>query len=489
MSEFNTNNSSEKENRPLSGQEQNIEGAQNQQTQYTGQGQSWQQTDNGCTYHMGYTGYHSDAGWQSAQQNANGAQSYSQTQQPYGQNQYVSQSAQKAKKEKKPKKATGKYRAAGLIAACMILSLGCGFGGTMLANSVGAGAAEESTSSASFDDSSSQEQDNGDSSVPAVTTQSSGDKLSTNEVVKKCADSVVEIMTESVSTGSMFGQYVQSGAGSGVILTSDGYIVTNQHVIEDATSIKVTLRNGTTYEAKLVASDEQSDLAVIQIDADGLTTATFADSDTLEVGQTAIAIGNPLGQLGGSVSQGILSALDREITVEDNTMTLLQTDAAINPGNSGGGLFNDNGELIGIVNAKSSGESIDGLGFAIPANLVKSVAEQLITQGYVSGRISVGMNMIEIDDVYTAYYYGVSRTGLYVQAVSGSNAIDAGFETGDCIVAVGDTAVSSISEFNEAIKEYEIGDTVDITVIRGSRKGVLQLKLAEYTGEVTQSGR
>src|SRR5699024_342301 len=151
-----------------------------------------------------------------------------------------------------------------------------------------------------------------------------------------------------------FQQYVSSGAGSGVILTQDGYIVTNHHVIEDANSITVRTRSGDEYNASLVGSDEQSDLAVLKIDATGLTPAVLGDSTTLEVGELAIAIGNPLGELGGSVTSGIISALDREMTIDGQTMTLLQTDAAVNPGNSGGGLFNANGDLIGIVNAKSS---------------------------------------------------------------------------------------------------------------------------------------
>ena len=170
-------------------------------------------------------------------------------------------------------------------------------------------------------------------------------------------------------------------------------------------------------------------------------------------------------------------------------MTLLQTDAAINPGNSGGGLFSDKGELIGVVNAKQSGESIDGLGFAIPANLVKTVVEQLIDQGYVSGRISTGMTLIDIEDLYTAFYYGVSRTGVYVQTVTGHNAESAGLRSGDCIVAVGETAVASVSEFNTAIKQYTVGDTVELTVIRGSRQGTLSLELVEYTGEAANPFR
>ena len=388
---------------------------------------------------------------------------------------------------KKSKKSSGKYRTTALLVAlCMVLSAACGFGGAMAAHLV----VKDDTATVSefavnSDDSSSSDSASSDTTT-ASHAAASGSTLSTTEVVKKCADSVVEIVTETVSRDSMFGQYVTSGAGSGVILSADGYIVTNHHVIDGATNIKVTLRNGTQYDATLIASDAQSDLAVIKIDGENLTTAVFADSDTLQVGQTAIAIGNPLGSLGGSVSEGILSALDREITIDDNVMTLLQTDAAINPGNSGGGLFNDKGELIGIVNAKSTGAEIDGLGFAIPANLVQSVAQQLINQGYVSGRISTGMSLIDIEDRYTAYYYGVSRTGVYVQNVTGSNAQKAGFKSGDCIVSVGDTAVSSVSEFNAAVKKYAVGDTVEITVIRGNRQGTLSLTLNEYTGEANQ---
>lgn len=394
---------------------------------------------------------------------------------------------------KKPKRASGKMRSTALlIALCMVLSAACGFGGAAAANLLTAKTETESvitSSEASLPESSSEVASKEENSTYFTQTDHTAGSMATTEVVKKAADSVVEIVTETVSRDSMFGQYVTSGAGSGVILTADGYIVTNHHVIEGATNIIITLRNGTSYDAKLIASDAPSDLAVIKVEAENLTAAVLADSDMLEVGQTAIAIGNPLGSLGGSVTQGILSALDREITVEDNVMTLLQTDAAINPGNSGGGLFNDKGELIGVVNAKQSGESIDGLGFAIPANLVKTVVEQLIDQGYVSGRISIGMTLIDIDDLYTAFYYGVSRTGVYVQTVTGRNAEAAGLRSGDCIAAVGDTAVSTVSEFNTAIKQYNVGDTVELTVVRGSRQGKLTLELAEYTGEAVNPFR
>lgn len=452
MSEFNYNqqndhNSPDRSNTQPSSQPEN----------------SWK-VDNGCTYHYSY-------GNTIPHQNG-----YTPT---------------PPKQEKPKKKASGKFRTTALLVAlCMILSAGCGFGGALTANYM---VKDDTQSTASIDtgSSSSPVSDTTDDNTSSSTsdtayTASKGDSLSTEDVVKKCADSVVEIVTESVSRDSMFGQYVTSGAGSGVIISSDGYIVTNHHVIDGATSITITLRNGTQYEASLIASDEQSDLAVLKVEASGLTAAVFADSDSLQVGQTAIAIGNPLGSLGGSVTKGILSALDREITVDDNVMTLLQTDAAINPGNSGGGLFNDKGELIGVVNAKQTGESIDGLGFAIPSNLVHSVAEQLIEQGYVSGRISTGISLIDIEDLYTAYYYGVSRTGVYVQSVTGSNAQQAGLKTGDCIVSVGETAVSSVSDFNAAIKQYAVGDSVSLTVIRGNKQGTLTLTLAEYTGEAAQ---
>lgn len=401
---------------------------------------------------------------------------------------------QNPKPPKKNKQNSGKFRSTALLVAlCMVLSAVCGFGGAAAANLLLDGESTESTVSISEEVSSSENTPSSDtssqSSSKITQTTYDSDAMATTEVVKKAADSVVEIVTETVSRGSMFGQYVTSGAGSGVILTADGYIVTNHHVIEDATNITITLRNGTSYDAKLIASDEPSDLAVIKVEAENLTAAVLANSDTLEVGQTAIAIGNPLGSLGGSVTKGILSALDREITIEDNVMTLLQTDAAINPGNSGGGLFNDKGELIGVVNAKQSGESIDGLGFAIPANLVKTVVEQLIDQGYVSGRISTGMSLIEIEDLYTAYYYGVSRTGVYVQSVTGSNAQKAGLRAGDCIVSVGDTKVSNVSEFNAAIKQYAVGDSVELLVIRSNRQGTLTLVLDEYTGEAANPFR
>lgn len=177
---------------------------------------------------------------------------------------------------------------------------------------------------------------------------------------------MVEVTTEAVTTNAFFGQYVQSGAGSGVIITEDGYIITNNHVVSGASQVTVRTSDGTEYPATVVGADSKTDIAVLKIEATGLTPAVVGDSDSLQVGEFTLAVGNPLGELGGTVTDGIISALDREVTVENQTMNLLQTNAAVSPGNSGGGLFNERGELIGIVNAKSSGQNAEGLGLRDP---------------------------------------------------------------------------------------------------------------------------
>ena len=183
--------------------------------------------------------------------------------------------------------------------------------------------------------------------------------LAIPEVAELVKDSVVEITTEQIVTGSFMQQYVSEGAGSGVIITADGYLVTNHHVIEGATNINVRLADGKEYKAKLIGSDAKTDLAVIKIDAKELKPAAFGASSELLVGEEVVAVGNPLGKLGGTVTKGIISALDREITIDNTTMRLLQTDTAINPGNSGGGMFNTSGQLVGVINAKSAGEEIE----------------------------------------------------------------------------------------------------------------------------------
>lgn len=339
-----------------------------------------------------------------------------------------------------------------IIACCLVLSIGCGIGGAYLI-------ARTNQSSVIYQDTS------------KIVSTGSQDSSTIKSVVEQCANSVVEIQTESVTNGSNpFQQYVSSGAGSGVILTQDGYIVTNHHVIEDANSITVRTRSGDEYNASLVGSDEQSDLAVLKIDATGLTPAVLGDSTTLEVGDLAIAIGNPLGELGGSVTSGIISALDREMTIDGQTMTLLQTDAAVNPGNSGGGLFNANGDLIGIVNAKSSGENVEGIGFAIPISTATDIIDELIANGEVTSRPTLGVSLYNVEDEMTASQLGVDSTGVYiVQIVDGGAADNAGLRSGDRIVSVDGSEVSSASDVRAALNKHKIGESISITVERNGQ--------------------
>lgn len=314
----------------------------------------------------------------------------------------------------------------------------------------------------------------------STTSGSDSDKLSVADVAALTADSVVEITTESVTTGKFMQQYVSEGAGSGVTITSDGYIATNNHVIDGASKITVRLKDESVYEATLVGKDAKTDIAVLKINAKDLTAAVYGDSSKLVVGETAIAIGNPLGELGGTVTSGIISALDRSITIDGETMTLLQTNAAINPGNSGGGLFNQYGELIGIVNAKSSGSDIEGLGFAIPMNTAKTVIEEIIENGYVRGRISLGLAIVDISDTETAMAYRVSKTGVYVTQISSTSTQ---FQVGDRIVSFNGESIDSAEALTSAINKCKVGDTVEVVVERRSQKYTFSLTLQEEKPE------
>ena len=301
------------------------------------------------------------------------------------------------------------------------------------------------------------------------------------EAAAKTVNSVVEIRTEQTVSGTFMQQYIQEGAGSGVIVSADGYIITNNHVIAGATLITVILRDGTEYKATLVGTDAQADLAVVKVEATGLNPATFGDSDKLVVAQTVIAIGNPLGELGGSVTNGIISALERTVVIENQEMTLLQTTAAVNPGNSGGGLFNMAGECVGIVNAKSSGSDIEGIGFAIPSNTAIKVAEDLIHYGYVRGRVMLGISMLEIYDKYTAKKYGVNDYGVYVSAVGeGSDAAKAGMESGDRLVSINGTEVDSYATAKKLIQACSVGETAVIVVSRNGSEKTLNVTFSEY---------
>ncbi len=322
--------------------------------------------------------------------------------------------------------------------------------------------------------------------TPAGNAAYSGDGLSTVEIVNKVGDSVVEITTETVTTGIFAQQFIDSGAGSGVIVDADGYIVTNHHVIDGATKISVTLRDGTTYEAELVGSDADLDVAVLKITPDKkLVEATFGDSDALMVGQRTVAIGNPLGQLGGSVTEGILSALDRDVLIDGKTMSLMQTDTAINPGNSGGGLFDQNGNLIGIVNAKSSGSEIEGLGFAIPVNDVVNVIGDLTEFGYVRGRVSLGVTFVDVKSEQVAWMYDLEKTGCYVYSVEkNTNADVAGLESGDRVISINGKDIETSDDVKKIIRDCKVGEEITFKVENRSGKTyTVSFELEEYVPE------
>ena len=293
-----------------------------------------------------------------------------------------------------------------------------------------------------------------------------------SQVVELVADSVVEVTTKSQTS---------SGAGSGVIVAqggSYGYIVTNHHVIDGATSITVRLTNGKSYSASLLDSDATMDIAVIRITVDDtLPVVTFGSSSSLSVGEGVVAIGNPLGQLGGTVTSGIVSALDRSITIDGVTMTLLQTDAAVNPGNSGGGLFNMAGELIGIVNAKESSAGIEGLAFAIPVDTVYDSIIDVIKNGYIHGRPSIGIEDVEyISDIFDAYRrYGSQYTGVYVTGTSGGV-----FKTGDLLVSLNGQDISALNDYYAAVSSLTIGQSTTAKVYRSGKIIELNVSVTEY---------
>lgn len=293
------------------------------------------------------------------------------------------------------------------------------------------------------------------------------------------SNSVVEIDTQTQQQSYFLGVSLVEGAGSGVIISPDGYIVTNNHVVVNTESIVVRLKDGTEYNAELIGMDSQTDLAVLKIDASDLDAVTFADSDQIQVGDLAVAIGNPLGELGGTVTSGIVSATGRDINIGGEAMTLLQTSAAINPGNSGGGLFDSNGHLIGVVNAKSAGVEVEGLGFAIPSNTVQEVASDLIDKGYVAGRTQMGIQIIDVQDSMTAMRLGVSKSGVYV-ADPGENE---GLQVGDRFAFADEQDISSAADLNTVLREHSVGDTIDVTVEREGKAVHTQVTLREKIPE------
>lgn len=308
-------------------------------------------------------------------------------------------------------------------------------------------------------------------------SKSTKSKLSVQEVIAKNSDSVVEINTSS-TTESFFGKSESSGAGSGVIVKKNGYIATNYHVVEGANKINVTLKNGKDYSAKVVGGDKSNDIAVIKINKSNLNPVTFGDSSKLVIGDMAVAIGNPLGKLGGTATSGIISARDRKLEIDGKILDLLQTDAAISPGNSGGGLFNGNGNLIGIVVAKSSGSGAEGLGFAIPSTTAVPIINDLIKNGHVSTKPAAGIKIFQLNDEQ-AEANGLEKSGIYIDQVYGKNAIKAGLKEGDLITKLNGEAVNSGSELVYKIQKMKIGDIAKFTIYRDGKELEISVKLED----------
>ena len=301
--------------------------------------------------------------------------------------------------------------------------------------------------------------------------------LSLQEIYSRNIGSVVSILC-SHSTGS--------STGTGVILSEEGYIVTNAHVVDSALTITVKLTDDREFSADIIGSDEITDLAVLRIRADGLNPAQFGDSGNLRVGDAVVAIGDPLGvEFRGTYTNGIVSAINRDVDVDGRTMTLIQTNAALNSGNSGGPLINCYGQVIGINTMKigdfASRAGVEGLGFAIPSSIVKEVVDQLISQGYVSGRPTLGIQGETLASFYQHYYR--LPAGLYITHVErDSDAYDKGLDEGDILISINNKRVTTMDELKAAIFGLSVGDTVQTVVYREGQQYLVELVLGENRG-------
>jgi len=321
-----------------------------------------------------------------------------------------------------------------------------------------------------------------DSSVtdePSKTTESNADnielftsngnnRLGLSNIVEQIQSSVVAINVTGTASYYYY-TYPTEGSGSGVIISEDGYIVTNNHVISGGDNITVFLSDNSSYPATVVGTDPETDIAVLKIKANGLNAALLGDSSTLRVGDFALAIGNPLGEYQGSVTFGIVSALNRDVVIDNETHTMFQVDAAVNPGNSGGGMFDTNGMLIGIVTAKNISEEVEGLGFVLPMNDVKPIIKDLINHGYVTGRPTLGFEPVEITSMRTAKYYGLNKLGVYINSVTpNSFAEECGLQFKDYISTADGETIATIERLEEILNSKKVGDTLVLEIERNN---------------------
>ncbi len=325
--------------------------------------------------------------------------------------------------------------------------------------------------------------------APIRTSSVTGGVMDPSAIYDMACTQVVGITTEITYTNYFGFTSAAAVTGSGFIVSSDGYIITNHHVIENAYKggydVEVMLNNGDTYTAEIVGFEEDNDIAVLKIDADGLNAVTIGDSDAIKVGETARAVGNPLGELANTMPTGTVSALDSEITTGSNdlsgattTINVFQIDAAVNSGNSGGPVYNDRGEVIGVVTAKYSSTGVEVSGFVIPINYAVNIANALITNGYVSGKAYFGISVNTVTERVAEYYNMV--VGACVIAVDPSScAAEAGLKVGDIITAIDDTEITSSSDLIAAKKQYKAGDTASLTIYRSGEELTLTIVFDE----------
>lgn len=305
-----------------------------------------------------------------------------------------------------------------------------------------------------------------------LNSTASGKTLSSAEIYAATVNSVVSINTTSQAGINIFGQPVQAASsGSGFILSSDGYILTNYHVVQKASTVEVTTYSGDVFPAQVIGGDPDYDIAVLKVSASGLQSASLGDSDTLNVGDRVLAIGNPLGELTFSMSGGMVSSVNRAINVSGTPFHMIQTDTSINPGNSGGPLLNTSGEVVGIVSAKyssSNGKIVEGIGFAIPINDVRTMVQDIIDNGHVTSKAYLGVTAGTVN-TQMAQQAGLTQ-GVYLYVVDPNGAAAAaGLQAGDIITQVDGTKIQSMTDLSAAKKSYSAGDTAQFTVVRGGQ--------------------
>lgn len=394
---------------------------------------------------------------------------------------YYRQEPQKPRKSGAGRKSHPIWR--GILAAVLAVALVAG-GCLITASSVNRYWEKQTASLNSRIDSLEKQLGRGGSSAGAGTvTQQlpAGSHMTPNQLYEQNVDSVVAISSTVESVG-FYGVTEGTASGSGFILTQDGYIVTNSHVVEGANSISVILHDGTEYPATVKGTDSANDIAILKVDATDLPAAAIGKSGEMNIGDMVVAIGNPLGTLSATQTVGYVSGINREVTTDSAIISMIQTDAAINPGNSGGPLFNMQGQVVGITTAKysgttNSGASIEGIGFAIPIDDVLPIINDLIDYGYVTGAY-MGVT-VSNTDAESAAMFGLP-TGAYVlEVVPDGSADRAGIQVKDIIIRLGDTAVSSVTDLTRALRQYKAGDIVTITLIRGGKEMTLDVTLDE----------